>query len=170
MAFYRISEDEGNVTFELPRGNAVFHFIFFRIYSLFLVALGVFVFFFLKYESPREPWIPFAGILPVIPGLMMLFSPYVKSLTFTPEEILLVRHYFLTGFVTTRFSKHDMGTLNWRYSIGRYGGVRLFIADKKDKNTILFRIPQLRLNLDQWKADLADALQKTGYEINPPLA
>lgn len=169
MAFYRISEEEGKVTFELPRGNAIFHFIFFRIYSFFLIALGVFVFFFLKYESPHEPWMPYVGFLPVIPGLTMLFSPYIKSLSFTKDAIILVRNFFPGGALVTDIDKNQISTLSWIYRGGRYGGIRLYARHHNGKRTLLFRIPQLRLNQRQWHTDLANALEKTGYQISPPL-
>jgi hypothetical protein len=165
MAFYQLIEKENTITFQLTKGNAIFHFIFFRIYPYLLIALGLGLMFLMAYESGPDKWLVLIGLLPIAIAIFMLLTHYPIQLEFTKEGIKRITKSSFRGTIESFYYSAQINSLAYLITFGRGGGLWLLAVLNEDKKVKLIQIPRLRLTKDQVIRDATKAAQLLGVEL-----
>jgi hypothetical protein len=165
MAFYQLIEKENTITFQLTKRNAIFQFIFFRIYPYVLIVLGLGLIFLMAYESGPDKWLILIGLLPIAISLFMLSTHYPIQIEFTKEGIKRITKSNFRGTIESFYHSAQINSLAYRITFGRGGGLLLLAVLNEDKKVKLIQIPRLRLTKDQVIKDATKAAQLLGVEL-----
>lgn len=164
MSFYQIEENGRYLTWKLSGGNALFHFIFFRFYSIFLMLLGIGTSWFLYYEEPNSfYWL--AGIAAVIPGMIMFFTRYPIRIEFGNDDIKCTTKNVFKGEHTLQYPVSDIECIQTEYRVGKYGGLEIKLLLKNGEEILLVKIPWIRLNKEKAMADLKILAEHSGLTL-----
>lgn len=165
MSFYLLEESQSFCEIRLSKGNARFHFIFFRFYALFLIVLGVFSSWFLYVDVPDEKWLSATGLFAIVPGFMMLFFNYPLAVKFTDSEILKTTGRILPGNTLSTYPLEEVSFLAWKKQRGSFGGIRLMLVLKSGKKITVIQIPWLRLNMEESLEDFEKLASFSGLPL-----
>ncbi len=164
MAFFDIQHGAHSIVWKLSQGDRKFHFILFKIYSIFLILLGVVVTFILLNEGDYA-FLWLAGLLPVIPGVIMLLTRYPLQLVFSKGEITVLRRNRFSGTAETRYTLHDFPIFYTEYNYGKYGGQEFGLIDGRGKMHRLAKVPWTRLKKVKTIRELKESADFAGFEF-----
>lgn len=165
MAFYKLIERENTITFQLTKGNAIFHFFFFRLYPYLLIVLGLGLIFLMAYESGPDKWLMALGLLPIAIAIFMLSTHYTLSVEFAKDGIKHTTKSSFRGTIESFYYTAQLKGLAYRITFGRGRGLLLLAQRNEGKNIKLFQVPSLRLDKLDVIKDAKKAAQIIGFEL-----